>query len=192
MAQMELFHIHKCGTSDEIWFPGNEILVSPEFNNNMIYKLQKYKEVLADFYKELYPSILDYSKEELAYINSHLNPPNFVKFAFEFIKNEVNLESVRQEYYRRLPSRLHCLYACDKDAIDYWINMLGCIEYNVYKIYVDGIIFKSNEDYIPFSAEDANEAYSMSFKYWNPDLSIVPKQNCEYLINGAVKLIRKF
>lgn len=201
----ELYHIHLKGNKDYKWQVGNIINVDEKFDSIMNQRQQNFCQLilldnnkvqyflyLAQYYDEIKNKI-SIKKEELEELKSLLEAGYRLSYNANFFKRETSLEDCRKDNYSSLPSRLHSIYLCDKDGLEYWQDTIvpQNRESEVFKVYVTGIIFKTNEQLLPKEETTYGESYNASFKYWNPKFKDVPNYTNEYLVQGKVKILEK-
>ena len=93
-----------------------------------------------------------------------------------------------------MPSRLHSIYLCDEDGLEYWTDIISKNrkeEIEVFKVLANGKIFKTNEQLLPNEGFSYEEAYNSAFSYWHPKFKDVPNYTNEYLMQGTVKVLSK-
>lgn len=64
------------------------------------------------------------SIEELKAISNLLRTSFALTYKADFFKREAALEDCRKVYNIALPSRLHSIYLCDEDGLEYWKDIL--------------------------------------------------------------------
>ncbi len=192
----ELYHIHLKGNKDYKWQVGNIINVDEKFDSIMNQRQQNFCQLilldnnevqyflyLAQYYDEIKnkTSIKQEDLEELKYL---LKAGYQLSYNANFFKRETSIEDCRKNKFNELPSRLHCLYLCDKDGLEYWQDTIAQQnkESEVFKVYATGTIFKTNEQLLPREETTYKESYEASFKYWNPKFKDVPDYTNEYLV----------
>lgn len=203
--ESELYHIHLKGNKDFKWQVGNTINIDKTFDSIMNQRQQnfcqliklnntnvQYSIYLAQYFDEI-QNKTSIKKEELEKLKSLLEAGYRLSHNANFFKRESSLEDCRKDNYSSLPSRLHSIYLCDKDEIEYWQDNI--IEQNkeseIFKVYATGTIFKTNEQLLPKEETTYGESYNASFKYWNPKFKDVPNYTNEYLVQGKVKILEK-
>lgn len=203
--ESELYHIHLKGNKDFKWQVGNIINIDKTFDSVMNQRQQnfcqliklnntnvQYSIYLAQYFDEI-QNKTSIKKEELEKLKSLLEAGYRLSYNANFFKRESSLENCRKDNYSSLPSRLHSIYLCDKDGLEYWQDNI--IEQNkeseIFKVYATGTIFKTNEQLLPKEETTYGESYNASFKYWNPKFKNVPKYANEYLVQGKVKILEK-
>ena len=203
--ESELYHIHLKGNKDFKWQIGNTINVDKTFDSIMNQRQQNFSQLvvldniktqyflyLAKYFAEI-QNKTSIKKEELEELKSLLEAGYSLSYNANFFKRETSLEECRKDNYSSLPSRLHSIYLCDKDGIEYWKDTI--IEQNkeaeIFKVLAVGTIFKTNEQLLPSENSTYGESYNASFKYWNPKFKNLPNYTNEYLVQGKVKILEK-
>ena len=64
------------------------------------------------------------SIEDLKAISNLLRTYFALTYEADFFKREAALEDCRKVYDITLPSRLHSIYLCDEDGLEYWKDIL--------------------------------------------------------------------
>lgn len=205
--EMELYHIHKLGNKyDKRWRVNNTINVRENFNSDMYRNHMGFSQSLpfngevVNFY-ELLPNYIEHlskvesvSVEELRAISEILKASFAMSYKADFFKREAALEDCRKDYDITLPSRLHSIYLCDEDGLEYWKDTLEeCSPngFDAYKVLVTGKIFKTNEQLLPDEEASYGDVYNQAFKYWHPKFKDVPGYTNEYLAQGKIKILSK-
>lgn len=202
--EMELYHIHKKGIKDHKWKVNNTLIIDKTFESRMNERRNSFnqnvwisdginKELLNNeqYLFNVVENINQFTKKELEEI---LRSNIQLTFNANLFKRETAMEDYRKDNKIELPSRLHSLYLCDRDGLEYWSEMISEFnthEIEVFKVYADGLIFKTNEQLIPLETSDYQTTYSESRKYWNPKFKDVPYYTNEYLTQGKIKVIEK-
>ena len=203
--ESELYHIHLKGNKDFKWQVGNIINIDKTFDSVMNQRQQnfcqliklnntnvQYSIYLAQYFDEI-QNKTSIKKEELEKLKSLLEAGYCLSYNANFFKRETSLEDCRKDNYSSLPSRLHSIYLCDKDGLEYWQDNI--IEQNkeseIFKVYATGTIFKTNEQLLPKEETTYGESYNASFKNWNPKFKNVPNYANEYLVQGKIKILEK-
>lgn len=209
--EMELYHVHTTGNQDNKWIVNNTIKVTKDFDSKMFKRQQNFcqnfkinngeeiKILSGEYYITNLLNQMKNAKvvmgEDFEMLKKVLEMASQNMYMGNFFKNEMALENCRKEYFADLPSRLHSIYLCDKDSLEYWSDQLYLSnpgkKIEVYKVLVDGTIFKSNEDLLPYSSQTYSEAYQTSFSYWHPKFKNTRPENNEYLCQGNIKVLEK-
>lgn len=206
MQEMELYHIHKKNDMNKKWIEKGSINVDNKFDSVMNQRQQNFSQAmyvdgdklnydiyLAQYFQKI-KDLKIIKKEELEELKELLKIGYQMSFNANFFKREAALEDCRKEHYLELPSRLHCIYLCDYDGLEYWndtISKNGNEEVEVFKVLATGKIFKTNEQLLPNETGNYGETYNASFKYWNPKFKDVPNYTNEYLTQGTIKILNK-
>jgi len=209
MAEMELYHIHKKEIKAPKWKEKNIIKVDENFDSIMNQRQQKFSQamILDDnqqlminhflFLAQYYNKINDLKiikREDLEELKELINISYQMSFNANFFKRETALEMCRKDHFSTLPSRLHSIYLCDQDGLEYWEDVISknqTEEVEVFRVLADGKIFKTNEQLLPIEILDYGKTYNASFDYWNPKFKKVPNYTNEYLAQGNIKVLEK-
>lgn len=210
MEEMELYHVHSKTIYDSKYTINNIMNIDNNYNSimnkrhnsfNQLIKVQDTNDLKTINFFEFIASFLDETNNmtsltpyDLEMIkNIILNSYHQTFNAYFFLREEA-LENYRKDYYNNLPSRLHSMYLCDQNSLEYWLNILsenGKNEVEVYKVLASGNIFKTNEQLLPDPKSNFQETYNLASNYWNPDFTKVPDFTNEYLVQGQVKILEK-
>lgn len=208
--EKELFHVHvdEKNNKNHKWKVNNIITVGADFDSIMSKRHNSFNscvDTVDGNTHELMP-IYQYIASVFVQINDDtvikgeklelikemlLNCYNIV-YNDNFFKREAGLEECRKDNFSSSPSRLHSIYLCDKDGLEYWtdaISMCRTKDVSIFKVLADGNIFKSNEQLLPVETCTYGQTYSGAFKYWNPKFDSVPSCTNEYLVQGKVKVL---
>ncbi len=205
--EMELYHIHKLGNIyDKTWMVNNTINVYPDFDSEMYRRQMGFSQSLPidgemmNFYQIL-PGYVDHlcsvdslSVEEIKAVADILKASFNMSYKADFFKREAALEDCRRDFDIYLPSRLHSVYLCDRDGLEYWMDTLKACSpngFSAYKVLATGKIFKTNEQLLPDEEICYSEAYNQGFRYWAPEFDNVPGYTNEYLAQGKIKVLNK-
>lgn len=208
--EKELFHVHvdEKNNKDHKWKVNSTITVGADFDSIMSKRHNSFNscvDTVDGNTHELMP-IYQYIASVFGQINDDtvikgeklklikemlLNCYNIV-YNDNFFKREAGLEECRKDNFSSSPSRLHSIYLCDKDGLEYWtdtISMYRTKDVSIFRVLADGNIFKSNEQLLPEETCTYGQTYSGAFKYWNPKFDNVPSCTNEYLVQGKVKVL---
>lgn len=193
------YHFHNNLCFNDVWIPGNELLINDEFNSNLGKIIKGYSTSIninneqrinfCDIVDEYLNR--DVSKEKLIEI---LEISRSLIYYSNLFMQEKALEEVRKEKYPNLPSRLHSIWLTDECNIDFWHRRLKSEvkKLDLYKVMVSGKVFKSSESYLPSKNDSYEDMLKKSEKYWNPNLEMKEEQEAiEYLFQGKVKILEK-
>ena len=219
---MELFHIHTYGNKDNLYVPGKEIIVNDNFNNrlyNMTYK-NSYLAKREDFpfifsiidqvhqYNNIYPVGEETSLSEVlecfnCISRSQVPIEEILKLSKEsftmlrradIAKREMAMEEYRKNSDRDKdkPSRIHAMYTCNEEGLDYWINMIdNNNNIQVFRIEALDEPFQTNEQLLPDEKLCFDDMVNASMRYFNPRQKEINKPSDEYLVKGKVKILEK-
>lgn len=210
--EKELFHIHLIDSNNKNhkWDVGKSIIIDESFDSTMNRRHQNFNQCIEvvdgnnsqqiQFYQylvELFMSVKD--RESVSgYDFEDMKPAleNAYKLSYNasFFKRETGLEDYRKDNCKQLPSRLHSIYLCDEDGLEYWLDTITynrTKNYDIYKVLVEGNIFKTNEQLLPIEESNYGQIYQESFRYWNPKFKTVPNYTNEYLAQGKVKVLER-
>lgn len=208
--EKELFHIHvsEKNNKDHKWKVNNIITASDNFDSIMSKRHNNFNlcvDIVDENTCELMPAyqylalVFDKIKDATVIRGEHLdlikdtlsNCYNLL-YSGNFFKREAGLEDCRKDNFSTLPSRLHSIYLCDKDGLEYWtdtISMNRTKDVSVFRVLADGNIFKSNEQLLPLETCTYGQTYSGAFRYWNPKFDNIHCYANEYLVQGRVKVL---
>ncbi len=112
-------------------------------------------------------------------------------FKYININAERALEEYRINNCIELPSRLHSLFACSLDGIEYWTQRITDDNVDIYEIEVPDNIFVSNSHLLPNRSLPYSEQIEQAESYFNPNKWDLEKESIEYLVQGKVKILKK-
>lgn len=210
MKEIELYHIHKKNNFDRKWQINNMIKVNENFNSIMNQRQMNFSQIIALkendtlsktnytlYLTNFYSRIKDLNSvraSDLEELKKLLEIGYQMSYNADFFKRESALENCRKDYNDKLPSRLHSIYLCDKDGLEYWTDTISKQkkdEVQIFKVLVEGNTFKTNEQLIPNEISTYEETYNNAFKYWKPKFKSVPNYTNEYLAQGNIKILTK-
>ena len=214
---MELYHLHLKGNYDRLYKEHSEFEIDKDKFNNRIYNriyvmnatvdTNKYKPLVDVFngcLKEIGAPTFDKRVnlgELVGFImmqgatNEEL--VSILKDAKTMILTEgINIREMAMEEYRKencinLPSRLHSLYACSEEGIEFWSNQIRDNDVDVYRIDVFDEPFLSNEILLPNEGLCYGDKVKASHNYFNPKKKDLNPITNEYLVQGKVKIKEK-
>lgn len=201
MEKMELYHIHKIGNHDNIWHEKKVITVPEKFKNGMLERQNAFTTQIKisdeisinihEYMAIVMNNIENGKKVETEALKEILELAYHASYYGNMFKREAALENYRKDNRKNLPSRLHSIYLTDEKGIEYWISTLNAIKYELYRVEVEGNIFKTNEQLLPDERLSYIDAYNNSYNYWNPNFREVPDYTNEYLVQGKIKVLEK-
>ena len=214
---MELYHIHLLGNHDKLYKEKSEFTVDKEKFKNRIYrriynmnstvdvnryaKMVEYINLLCKVngiaeYKnrinlgELLELTLKKGAEEKDLINM-LNDAKEMILAQGINMREMAMEEYRKQNCSNIPSRLHCLFACSEEGINFWINNIRDNEVDVFRIETYDEPFLSNEQLLPVESLNYGDKIEASYQYFHPREKDLDPYTNEYLVQGKVKILEK-
>ena len=122
---------------------------------------------------------------------------NALKDSSEYIlKDEINtremaLEDYRYHYHENLPSRLHSMYACNEDGLEYWINNINDGPADIYQIDAENEPFLSSSLLLPDVSLPYGKQVELSKRYFEPKDKYLHTFADEYLVQGRVRVRSK-
>ncbi len=103
---------------------------------------------------------------------------------------ELVYEEIRLKYFSDLPSRHHCIWLCERENLEIWLNELKGSQLEICKVRVTGNIHKCYAG----ALDNTNINYKLlcekAKKYWNGEC-IGNSEAKEYLLEGRVEVIEK-
>ena len=213
---MELYHIHILGDkTDKFYKPDNEIIINKDVFNNKLYdrvmntkfvaERKNYSNIfsLIDTMNYMYgtPPIGESANMADVFkviMNSGTNDEKIKALKdvevflrnYSYMKREISIEEYRKEFEETKPSRLHCLYACNEEGIN-WLNTLKTDFCDIYRIDPIDEPFRTNEQLLPEETSSFIESYNACKRYFNPRKKDFNGASDEYLVQGKVKLLEK-
>lgn len=197
MEKMELYHIHKIGDHDKVWYENAEIEVKNNFKNTMYRRCQDFTAnvPLADGDSmNLYDLILKCPPVEIMprqLIEQLLLHSYSIAFNATTFKRENAIDNYRKDNGIIHPGRLNCVYLTDEKGVDYWLTRLGNQNLEIFRVEATGNIFKTNEYFIPDERLSYEKVYEEAYKYWHPNLKKAPENTNEYLTQGKIKVLER-
>ena len=209
-----MYHFHKPFVEPDMWQVDNEIVVDNNFKSyftyNSIYQNPVKKLHLSNSTDEYdgYFSVADYLLEKATDENllllsknekDYLEKMKYIKYvlreSFGIIhrtaisNREQGLEDYRIQNTPELPSRLHSLWVCTNEQLNYWKKKLD-IESELYVLALTGNLFRTNDSFLPSIYLSREDAKKYADKYWNPPVER-DEQRDEYLFQGKALILRK-
>lgn len=184
-----LSHIHRQGNFEEIWIPGNKIVIDESFNSAFYLKLLEIEQTILDKYKEYDIDFIIAMMEEM--ISKNLVEDDCI---YEFktllegyylLRREQALEEARKLYNPTAPSRFHSIYLTDNTNLGYWGYLVGDNDYKVFTLELNGTLFTSSDDYFPDKKLLFDLQVENAKAYWKPK-EIASKK--EYIFKGIATI----
>jgi len=196
-----MYHIHKTGIYDDIWYIGNNININESFKNNFTMESFQFKFCL-DFHSQsnvpfsnVYAHVKDFNNYAKDQVNEWFRDKDFLLeksniFISEYgiLVREMVYEQIRSEYYPELPSRLHCVWLCRENQLELWKNNLSN-ESKIFKVKVTGNCYKGKNQFISLPSDSYNTITEKAHQYWKPDIQ--EDIDDEYLFNGKLEILEQ-
>jgi len=186
MNKWELYHVHRKGIKDELWYQGNALLIDDSFNTIFYERIQEDEEALKAKYG-------DYDIDLIIKYMERLKIMEFSDKDFErrfniflnqlyFLRREKALEMGRLIYKSDAPSRYHSLYLSNESDLSHWQQIVGKKLYDSYLLELDGKIFETSDELFPRTDLPLEAQIEEARKYWQPNLKRT--RHKEYLFQG--------
>ena len=208
--EQELFHIHKVTNKNDHWSNNKIVNINDNYNSIMNQRHQNFSQlvnvfeggsqeyinfsfILADYMRRI-NNLSVIKNDDIIELKRLLEIGYQMTYNADLFRREEALENYRKDNLSHLPSRLHAMYLCDNDGIEYWQDVISQndkIETETYRVLASGDIFKTNEQLLPSEISTYQETYQQAFKYWNPKFKNLPNYTNEYLIRGKIKVLEK-
>lgn len=192
----KMYHIHTLNKYDELWIPGNTIVVDDNFKSyfrqmdeiTMAGVLNQNEEIVSmDFVMRNFLQREKVSKKEYKDLIEHAAN---ILHDMTIKEREGILEWVRQQSYSHLPSRTSSIWLTDEKNLEFWKEQLNR-EQEVFIVSATGNIFKSADRLLPSRVTTQPEMIEQSKAYWEAN-DLKDDDNIEYLFQGKLKLLRRF
>ena len=137
-----MYHYHQLGIHDDIWQPGNILIVDNNFDSNLSGILKKFGTdvITTDQSRQSFDRIIKYYIE-------NMNPDSemLIRLLTEargiirntnLYKREFALEEYRKIHYPHLPSRKHSIWMADEKQLEFWKTQFRKSELELFRISV--------------------------------------------------------
>ena len=215
---MILYHIHVLNNHDKLFEKNKEFVIGDNFKNRLYHYTKELSfSVPVDRYKYTVNLLNEYNMKngyrlEKDLVNFSYLFPLVMSFGTDDVKRnaledskrllhfssmlqrELSIEEYRKDNDILKPSRLHCLYACTLDGLDYWDKIITNNYQKVadiFKIEVEDNQFHTNEQLLPNPNSNYIDSYNSAKRYFNPKAKDLNTKTDEYLIKGKVKILSK-
>lgn len=214
---MELYHIHLLGNHDRLYKENTEFVVDKTKFNNRMYNRVYNMNATVDV--KNYKRIMDHvnylcrlngirefdNRINLGEIVTYILHEKYTQEELKTILNDakgilldedINLREMAMEEYRKnncpeLPSRMHSLYACQEEGVEFWKTKLYDNDSDIYRIDIIDEPFLSNEQLLPIEDLSYGEKIKASYQYFHPRKKDLNPITNEYLVQGKVKILEK-
>ena len=152
---MELYHLHLLGNHDNMYKPNSEIFINEKMFNNRLYDRamsldislmsMDYQNIIKDLDKSIKVGEKIHAPFLLAIINEYGTPEEKMQILIDMqrklhniqiAKRELSMEQYRKDNDIDKPSRMHSLFACKEDSVEYWKSLIIDGD-GIYKVIVD-------------------------------------------------------
>lgn len=198
VKDMEMYHFHNNKVYNELWVPGNEIIVDDNFDASYLNVLKYFHTFVLtkDGGKDAFNNIIDYyltKEQDKETLIELLKEASNIICGMNIFMRELSLEETRRQKYPNLPSRNHSIWLCDTNGLDFWkdkISNYGKIPVDLYKVSVTGNLFKSSDELFPSYCSNFETNLKEAENYWNAE-NITEEKKVEYLFQGKLKVLEK-
>ena len=161
------YHIHRKNIHPEKWKVGNKLYFSKKEFNSFFGYYTKY--VIEKNCK----TITDDSKIR----------------EYTMLIRELVYEEIRRSEFPMLPSRRHCIWLCDEDTLNLWLNTLEG-DVSVYKVKVSGNLHMCCGEMLEDNRINYTILTDVARRYWKGENAQTSKER-EYLLEGEVEIIEE-
>lgn len=187
-----LYHVHRNGNMDHLWYIGNKIKISPNFEGTLYTSLLEEEQKLIERYGNYDIDYIITTMEEIQ-LNNFVEEDMIEDFhqmlnRYYFLRREKALEEGRKLYATNTPSRLHSLFLTDRFDLYYWINRIGGNSFKYFLLELEGNLFVSSDKYFPEHTLPFDIQVEQSKEYWKPKVK-KRMSNKEFLFQGDAKII---
>lgn len=194
---MELYRIQKSKEDSNLWKEKNTIEINEDFQN-IIYKSMQDFTTSVEIEEGKFINLGDLIKILASTRQLDRKTKNeLIEYAHTVVSNaEVFKRENALEAYRKLraairPSRLHSVHLTDENGIEYWAHKLGNEEIELFRVSVEGNIFKTSPLLLPDKTLSYEKTIEQAYSYWYPEFSKIPNDANEYLVQGKIKVLEK-
>jgi len=216
----EFYHIHRENWHSNQWTPGHKISVSYPNHNyyftsiinqpwppithfqedyHLIDYLHKIIPLARTFTIGIDPHTLNLDQRyELLSLANHLTDllsKNIEHFEQSLkMVRELIFETIRKERFPSYPSRLNCLWLCEKSDLNTWWNeFIDKKEKLIFKVSAKGKILQADGSLINHNFIRFSDFKQTAFQYWNGDENTLPEKRLpEILFEGELEILCKF
>jgi len=104
----------------------------------------------------------------------HFNPVFTLKEATDCLGDsmriirELTFETIRKEFYPKLPSRHNCVWLVpdDKRSLEFWKGLVHGNNKKIFRVETEGIIHRAANNWLITGTIPLNEINSMAHNYW--------------------------
>lgn len=191
METKNLYHVHRKGIKDELWYPGSTIIIDDSYNTVFCERIKEDEEALKAKYGDYDIDLIIRHMERLKTMEfsdqDFKRRFNKLLNQLYFLRREKALEIGRTVYRSDAPSRYHALYLCDESDLLYWEEKVGKSFYDDYLLELDGKTFVSSDEFFPDNHLPLELQVEASKNYWQPNLNRDSLYK-EYLFQGTARV----
>ena len=214
---MELYHLHLLGNHDRLYKENKEFVVDPTKFNNRIYNRIYNATPNVDVYKYArMVKIINYYCAQAGYrqFDRNINVGELIEFIIKqgasedelfsilndakemLLAEGINSREMAMEEYRKencptRPSRMHSLFACTEEGIEFWRTQIMDNDVEIFRVDVMDEPFVSNSGLLPDETLPYGAKIQASYKYFNPSKKDLGDYADEYLVQGKVRVLKK-
>jgi len=193
IVKQKMYHFHNSGSYDGLWQAGNIIDNTNENFINQFYQYMINDSVYQNI-KELsnLDAMCDYYFEKCLQTRDIDELVNFQKELQKlfFCQREMVLEKVRKQHYPNLISRKQAIWVCDEPQLEWWRDVFEDRE--LFELEITGDIFTTSDELLPTPGISYEESIEEAHDYWNPNLDKISDKSLEYLVQGQIKVLKKY
>ena len=196
-----MYHLHKKGNFDYLWYPGNKLVVDDNFTSNFTRlltdfntntssatgKSESFEDILLDLF--YFQNIENLPKETLIEL---LKDSRKIIHKANMFKREKAFEEIREKKFSDLPSRVHSIWVSDNKSLSFWKHALidpsHIDDVALFEVSLTGNLFKSSDYLIPEDDLSYGQLLEAAEEYWNPNFSKIPSDKNEFLFQGEVNV----
>lgn len=191
MSDDILYHIHRTGDMDDLWYVGNEIIVDDNFQSQFYVQLLKQEFPLVQRYG-------DYDIDDLISTMEEMKSLNFMKsnvdslfhkllYCCYSLRRERALEEGRKIFSSNCPSRMHSIFLTGMDDLSYWESYVGNRSFQRFSLNCFGNLFVSSDSFFPQYTLSFDDQVEQSRIYWIPEME--KAKHKEILFQGKAQII---
>ena len=125
----------------------------------------------------------------------HFNPIRTLKESIDSLGNalkicrEISFESIRKDFYPKLPSRQKCIWLIPNngESLEFWKNVIKNKQRRIFKVAVEGNIHRAAQEWLVGGTFSVNRWNEMAHNYWKGENSGTIQD--EVLFCGKIKIL---
>jgi hypothetical protein len=109
------------------------------------------------------------------------------------VVRELLFEFYRQKVCPTRPSRLHCIWLCEKDYVDnWWKEFEDCEDKYILEVNATGELFQADGGYVTYNVTQFSDFVALATKYWGGKPFEDPKKRqTELLFIGELEIVNR-